>query len=152
MQLLIIGGSQFLGRHFVETALAQGYKVTLFNTTGPDVPLLIGDVLATIAAAAEAKPNLVWVSDEFLLSEGVQPLDGVPLWVPPEYRYFFRVDVRKALAAGLACRPLADTTRDTLAWLRSGQGSVSPGARMSIESGLTPEREAEMLAAWRRFQ
>ncbi len=83
--------------HCAETKVAG-----MFNTTGPAVPLTIGDVLATIATVAGAKPNLVWVSDEFLLGQGIQPLDGVPLWVPPEYRYFFKVDVGKAIAAGLS--------------------------------------------------
>ena len=31
MQLLIIGGTRFLGRHLVEAALARGHSVTLFN-------------------------------------------------------------------------------------------------------------------------
>ncbi|HET6510999.1 MAG TPA: NAD-dependent epimerase/dehydratase family protein [Candidatus Kapabacteria bacterium] len=31
MKLLIIGGTQFLGRHYVETALERGYEVTLFH-------------------------------------------------------------------------------------------------------------------------
>lgn len=122
----------------------------VFNTTGPGVPLTIGSVLSTIATVADAKPNLVWVSDEFLVGQGVQPLDGAPLWVPPEYRYFFRVDVQKARAAGLNCRPLADTTRDALAWIRTLPPGAQPQSRMGIESGLSPEREAEMLAEWRR--
>ncbi len=124
----------------------------VFNTTGPLVPLSLGDVLATVATVAEARPNLVWASDEFLVGQGVQPLDGVPLWVPPEYRYFFRVDVQRALGAGLTYRPLADTARDTLAWMHTLPPGARPQSRMGIESGLTPEREAEMLADWRRFQ
>src|SRR6266566_9336365 len=31
MKLLILGGSMFLGRYIVETALAHGHEVTLFN-------------------------------------------------------------------------------------------------------------------------
>lgn len=31
MKILILGGTVFLGRHMVETALAQGHEVTLFN-------------------------------------------------------------------------------------------------------------------------
>ena len=31
MQLLILGGTVFLGRHIVEAALARGHKITLFN-------------------------------------------------------------------------------------------------------------------------
>lgn len=49
MDILIIGGTQFVGRHLVESALAAGHHVTLFNRgkTGPDlypqVEHLIGD-------------------------------------------------------------------------------------------------------------
>ena len=31
MRLLVLGGTKFLGRAVVETALAQGHDVTLFN-------------------------------------------------------------------------------------------------------------------------
>ncbi len=142
------------GRDLAAWALhcAETRVTGVFNTTGPAVPLTIGDMLATIATLADVKPNLVWVSDEFLLSQSVQPLDGAPLWVPPEYAYFFKVDVRKAIGAGLTYRPLAETTRDALAWLQSEGGQIKPVSRMGIESGLTREREAEMLDDWRRFQ
>src|SRR5690242_12738364 len=49
MQLLIIGGTVFLGRHLVEAALARGHTVTLFNRGQhnpelfPDVEKLRGD-------------------------------------------------------------------------------------------------------------
>lgn len=142
------------GRDIAAWALrcAETKASGVFNTTGPAIPLTIGNVLATIATVADAKPNLVWVSDEFLLGQSLQPLDSVPLWVPPEYGYFFHVDVRKAIAAGLTFRPLVETTRDTLAWLRSAGDQAQPRSRMGIVSGLTPEQEAEMLAGWRIHQ
>ncbi|KAA3646434.1 MAG: NAD-dependent epimerase/dehydratase family protein [Chloroflexi bacterium] len=39
MKLLILGGTQFYGRHLVEAALTAGYQVTLFNRgqTNPDL-------------------------------------------------------------------------------------------------------------------
>lgn len=39
MRLLILGGPRFVGRHLVESALAGGHSVTLFNRgrTGPDL-------------------------------------------------------------------------------------------------------------------
>lgn len=39
MKILIIGGTQFVGRHLVEAGLAAGHQVTLFNRgrTGPDL-------------------------------------------------------------------------------------------------------------------
>ncbi len=49
MKLLIIGGTKFLGRHIVKSALAQGHEVTLFNRgltnpeLFPDVEHLQGD-------------------------------------------------------------------------------------------------------------
>jgi hypothetical protein len=45
------------------------------------------------------------------------------------------------LEAGLTIRPFAETTRDTLAWLRT-----TPDAKVT---GLTREEEQEVLAAVR---
>ena len=42
MRVLILGGTQFLGRHFVEVALALGHQVTVFNR-GQSGPLLYPD-------------------------------------------------------------------------------------------------------------
>ena len=49
MKLLILGGTSFLGRHLVSSALDRGHEVTLFNRnkTNPavfyDVERLVGD-------------------------------------------------------------------------------------------------------------
>lgn len=49
MKLLVLGGTRFLGRAFVEAALARGHEVTLFNRgigdrqLFPEVERLIGD-------------------------------------------------------------------------------------------------------------
>src|SRR3954447_13011619 len=49
MRILILGGTQFLGRHTVDAALARGHEVTLFNRGQtrpelfPDVEKLRGD-------------------------------------------------------------------------------------------------------------
>jgi 2'-hydroxyisoflavone reductase len=49
MKVLILGGTQFLGRHFVEIGLNQGYRLTLFNrgqtnnSLYADVEKLVGD-------------------------------------------------------------------------------------------------------------
>ena len=47
-----------------------------------------------------------------------------------------QVDVSRAVAAGLTFRPLEETVRDTLDHAETVEGV-----------GLTPEREAELLAA-----
>jgi 2'-hydroxyisoflavone reductase len=47
MKLLILGGTQFVGRHMVESAIARGHEVTLFNRGNknpfPNLETIIGD-------------------------------------------------------------------------------------------------------------
>ncbi len=56
MRLLVLGGTAFLGRHFVEAALRHGHEVTLFNRGKrnpglfPGVETLIGDRDGGLAA------------------------------------------------------------------------------------------------------
>jgi 2'-hydroxyisoflavone reductase len=119
-----------------------------FNVTGPAVPCTLNNVLSTITEVTDAQPRFTWVPDDFLQRKEVQPLDGAPLWAPEEYRYFFRADIDRALRSGLTFRPLAETVRDTLAWLASDPPQQR-GGRMGIQSGLSPDREAELLAEWR---
>ena len=55
-----------------------------------------------------------------------------------------RVSNARAVAKGLTFRPLKDTCRDTLAWWKT-----LPKERTSkLKAGLSPEREAAVLAAW----
>jgi 2'-hydroxyisoflavone reductase len=56
------------------------------------------------------------------------------------------VNCARAIAAGLTFRPLAETVRATLDWL------ATRPADYSWKAGLTPEREAEALAAWHNRQ
>ncbi len=62
MKILIIGGTNFLGRHLTEAALAAGHEVTLFNRgkTNPDLfkgkaELLTGDRRASLAPLANRR-------------------------------------------------------------------------------------------------
>src|SRR5258705_12695253 len=58
MRILILGGTQFLGRHTVDVALARGHQVTLFNRGQtrpdlfPDVEKLRGDRDGDLTAIA----------------------------------------------------------------------------------------------------
>ena len=58
-----------------------------------------------------------------------------------------RISNRKARAAGLTCRPLVVTARDTLAWRQSD--AVPEALRAKPRYVLTPEQERAILAAWR---
>jgi 2'-hydroxyisoflavone reductase len=58
-----------------------------------------------------------------------------------------RINYDRAVAHGLTFRPLAVTVRDTLEWWDSD--AVPPERRAQPQFVLTPEREAEVIAAWR---
>jgi 2'-hydroxyisoflavone reductase len=63
----------------------------------------------------------------------------LPLWLhDPEWVGMNRTDASRAIAAGLAFRPLDETVRGAL-----------EEAEASEEAGLSPEREAELLERWR---
>jgi 2'-hydroxyisoflavone reductase len=111
---------------WILTAVEQGLSGT-FNATNDGVAW--GELLAGA--------DLTWVTDEFLQEHEVGPWMELPLWLPdPEWAGMHATDVSRAVAAGLRFRALEETLR---------------GAATAPEAdgvGLTPEREAELLAAW----
>ncbi len=114
----------------------------VYDGIGRAVP--IGDLLAQCADGVSSDLTWTWVDQEFLQEHEVEPWMGpaaIPLWLPrPEYDGLAAHDVQPSLDAGLTIRPLADTTRDTLAWLEE-----TPDAAVS---GIDLAREQELLAAW----
>jgi 2'-hydroxyisoflavone reductase len=65
MKLLVLGGTQFVGRHLVETALARGHEVTIFNRGRtrpelfPEVERLTGDRDGDLGALATGRWDAV---------------------------------------------------------------------------------------------
>ena len=51
-----------------------------------------------------------------------------------------------ALAAGLICRPIEDTVRDTWAWLKDAPSLADEDGRIA-GNGLSPAEEQRILAA-----
>lgn len=113
-----------------------------FNLTGPQAPLTMGRCFETMRRTLAPEAGLTWVGEDFLLGRGVAPWTELPLWVPRAEAGLHAVCIARALASGLVCRPLAETLRDTLAWAQA-EPREHPGI------GLAPERERELLAAWR---
>ncbi len=124
--------------------LVEGKVTGIFNATGPDYPLTLGEVLETSREVCASDAEFVWMPEQFLQGNEVQPWSQIPLWVGEgaEYAGFARIDCRKAQAAGLTYRPLAETIRDTLAW------AATRPADHALRAGLTAEREAALLALW----
>jgi 2'-hydroxyisoflavone reductase len=127
-------------------AMIEQRQVGIYNATGPEYRLTIGQVLDESRSVSGSAARITWVSERFLIDAGVQPWSEIPLWVPeedPDNAGFDEVNCSKAIAAGLRFRALAETIRDTLAW-----DAALPVDR-ELRAGITREREAELLAAWR---
>jgi 2'-hydroxyisoflavone reductase len=123
----------------------------VFNVTSPAGMFTMGDVLETSKRVARSDARFTWASEEFLLAEGVAPWTEMPLWLPSEHAIMLTGDVGRALARGLAFRPLDDTVRDTWDWERTRDPADRPERLPSgapTSAGLSPKRERELLARW----
>ena len=125
--------------------MAENRETGIYNATGPAKPLAIGGMLDQIKGALKSNVTLTWVSEGFLTDQKVEPWSDMPVWTGQESG-LARTNIDKALAKGLTLRPPADTARDTLAWFKS----LPQDRRLKLRAGLTPEREAEVLAAWKK--
>jgi 2'-hydroxyisoflavone reductase len=125
-----------------------------FNVVSPPGRFTMGQLVDESVAAAgafarpDAAPTPVWVPAAFLAEQGVQPWSEMPVWLPPEGESaaFARTPVDRALATGLAVRPLRETVRDTLRW----QLGRPAEARAKPRAGIDAAKEREVLAKWRR--
>jgi 2'-hydroxyisoflavone reductase len=123
--------------------MAENRETGTYNATGPAKPLGIGGMLDGIKNALKSDAKFTWVSEEFLTEQKVQAWSDMPVWIGKEGG-LSQTNIERALNKGLTFRPLDVTARDTLAWFKS-----LPQERQSHpKAGLSPEREAEVLAAW----
>jgi 2'-hydroxyisoflavone reductase len=125
--------------------MVENRETGIYNATGPAQPLAIGEMLDQIKAAFNSDTTFTWVPADFLEKQKVEAWSDMPVWTGEESG-MARTNITRALGKGLTFRPLGETARDTLAWFKS-----QPQDRQSkLRAGLTPEREAEVLAAWRK--
>lgn len=106
-------------------------------------------LLTACQAATGGDADLVWVEPDFLLAQDVEPWTELPVWVAPDSEYIgmHRADTSAALAAGLRCRPVADTVTDTWDWLSE---LTEPPLREGLSApGLDPAKERGVIDAWR---
>jgi 2'-hydroxyisoflavone reductase len=123
--------------------LIQDNASGVYNATGPDYELTIGKLLDVSKQVSGSDANFKWASVDFLSQHKVEPWSDMPAWVPDDEdgAGFSRIDISKAIDAGLRFRPLEETVRDTLEWARTRP------ADHEWRAGLTAEREAQVLAA-----
>ncbi len=127
--------------------MAEARAFGTYNATGPDYEMSVAAMLYGIRAVTTKGAKFTFVPADFLAEKEVAPWGDLPVWVPGqgESEGFARISIARALAAGLTFRPLANTAADTLAWFHA-----QPAERQAaLKAGIKPEREAEVLAAWK---
>jgi 2'-hydroxyisoflavone reductase len=127
--------------------MAEQRTAGTFNGAGPARPMTTKAFLQAVASGVQARPNLTWIATPFLEAQKVHAWSDMPVWIPGqgETMGFHRRSIARALKAGLTFRPLPVTAGDTLAWFKT----LPPERQAKLRSGLTPERETALLAAWK---
>ncbi len=115
-----------------------------FDAAGPAAPMTAPEFYAAALAALDARVTLTRVDDyPFLKAHHI--MEAIP-WAFLAGNDYGMMSIRneRAVAAGLAFRPLADTMRETLAWWPS----VPAERRAHPHFTIKPEQEAAALKAW----
>jgi nucleoside-diphosphate-sugar epimerase len=104
----------------------EGAHTGVFNVAAPPDVATYSEMLqacvTTVDGAARQPAELVWVDENWLVEQGVAQWTALPLWrnaMAP-----WAMSAERAQAAGLRCRPLANTVADTWEWLCSGRRTV----------------------------
>lgn len=124
--------------------LAESGTTGDFNGTGPRARLSVAEMLYGIRAVTAVPVDFTWVPEDFLEAQEVAAWRDLPAWIPGDPMMF--VNVERAVAAGLTYRPLAVTSRDTIAWDKTRPAEE----RANRAFGMSREREREVLDAWHR--
>jgi 2'-hydroxyisoflavone reductase len=139
---------QFIdGRDLAEWTIrmVENRETGIYNATGPAKPLGVGGMLDGIKSAEKSNATFTFVPLDFLKEQKVEAWSDMPVWAGDELG-LSRTKIDRALAKGLIFRPLDVTARDTLAWFKSRP----PERQSKMRAGMTAEREAEVLKAWKK--
>jgi 2'-hydroxyisoflavone reductase len=129
--------------------LAERRAGGVFNGTAPRGRTTFGEVLDAAVEATGSDARLHWIPDDVLEAHEVEAWSELPLWIPEASAAgTWGIGTERAQAAGLRCRPVAETVADTWAWLRDGgETELSDWRADHRPRGLSAEREGELLAA-----
>ena len=135
--------------------MAENRTLGVFNGTGPEKPMTTSGMLNGIKTALKSDAKFVWVPADFLAEQKVSPWQNMPVWVGPDGPDNVgdsRRSIEKALKAGLTFRPLATTAIDTLTYQKSRPAAEQQRLADAKSFGITAEREAQVIAAWKAKQ
>jgi len=133
--------------NFIVTVL-ENRTTGIYNADAPQASLTIGRLLETSKQVSKSDATFVWVPTAFLAEQKVRPWSDLPVWLPltGDEAGGGQISVKAGMAKGLTHRPLAETVRDTLAYVESWPAE----RKAKLRAGLSAEREKEVLAAWQK--
>jgi 2'-hydroxyisoflavone reductase len=136
--------AEWIIEHVVEEKV-----VGVFNAVGPAQKLTMRGLVEGCQHATATPSTVTWVPTAFLEKHEARPWSDLPVWVPAsgDEPGFSQISAAAAIARGLRFRSVADTARDTIAWWQT-----VPAERREkpMKAGLTPERERELLDAFKK--
>ena len=152
--------------------IAENNVTRTYNAAGPHPACTIGELLDISKEVSKSNATFTWVPADFIEhpdAPATSPARGMSIWITPDGddTGMSTIKIDKAIAAGLKCRPIRETVKDTLEWwpkeierrTRVGKelveqaktdGKEPPKLPPSEElrAGPTAEEEKALLAAW----
>jgi 2'-hydroxyisoflavone reductase len=128
--------------------LIENRTMGTFNAVGPQMGQPFRTFLEGVRKGVDGSATFTWVDADFLRQQGAAPYGReLPAFQVMRGRTagFARFDISPELAAGMTIRSTEDTARDTLKWWRT----LPPERQARPLTGFTPEREKQILAAWK---
>ncbi|MFF2133935.1 NAD-dependent epimerase/dehydratase family protein [Streptomyces olivochromogenes] len=131
-------------RDVAQFALDQAASTTTggYNVTHPE-GITFADFLRGCLTVTGGMGKPVWAEPRALTEHGVAQWTELPLW--RTHAGVWAVDSSRAVAAGLRCRPIFETIRDTWRWWAANGRPVNHPRW--AEHGISPEKEAKILAS-----
>lgn len=129
--------------HFLIMAIDRHITGT-FNLTGH--PMSFREYLAACNDATDSNAEWIWVTQSFLVEQGLTDRKWFLAYVPdPARKGLFQISSEKAFQAGWQPRPFRETAMDILGYYRT-PNSITHEWR----DPLAPEKEQAVLNAWKQ--
>ena len=134
--------------------MAENRTFGTYNATGPLKVLTMAEMLYGIKAVTTSGAQFTWVPENFLKEQKVEAWSHMPVWTPDSTGDIgsSRRSIAKAVAAGLTFRTLAVTAKDTLEYNKKRSAAELQSQADAKRFGVSAQREAEVLAAWKAKQ
>jgi len=134
-------------------AIVENIVTGTYNAVSNVNEFKFGELTDACVAAAKKQakpaslPRAIYLPSEFLEEQKVEPWSEMPVWLPAkgDEAAFAGTSNKAAVAKGLKITPIKKTVSDTLAWHLTRPAEE----REKLKSGIAPEKEAAVLAAWK---